>query len=61
MGLESSLEIRRENLWLPQVLEYPFFSDIEFAETSAILEGVKLTKELGLISLVVEFEITQCH
>ena len=54
MGLESSSEIRRENLCLLQVLEYPFFGDIEFAEASAILEGIKLAEELGLIPLVVE-------
>lgn len=54
LGLESSLEIRRENLWLLQVLKYPFFGDIEFVEASAILEDIKLAEELGLIPLVVE-------
>ncbi|KAK9211292.1 hypothetical protein WN943_000666 [Citrus x changshan-huyou] len=31
-----------------------FFGDINFAEASAILEGIKLVEELGLIPLVVE-------
>ncbi|KAL9416987.1 hypothetical protein AB3S75_040057 [Citrus x aurantiifolia] len=34
-----------------------FFGDIKFAEASAILEGIKLVKDLGLNPLVVESDL----
>lgn len=34
-----------------------FFGDIELAEASVILEGIKLTEDLGLTPLVVESDL----